>query len=100
MRYTDRYQNPPGNRARMVDHLAKQYERLGYNFVPLVTEQIRLFCGISVLFLRPSMPGDVMLSGDLDNRLKTLFDALRMPSCKEELRGYDEPTEMSACSIA
>ena len=33
-----------------------------------------------------------MNSGDIDNRLKTLFDALRPPTCKEELGGYDTPT--------
>ncbi|MDB5472820.1 MAG: hypothetical protein JWP99_123 [Devosia sp.] len=37
-----------------------------------------------------------MQSGDIDNRLKTLFDALRMPDSKEELGGYDKPGEDEA----
>jgi hypothetical protein len=41
--------------------------------------------------MRPSMPGEIMQSGDIDGRLKTLFDALRMPNPKAELGGYDVP---------
>jgi hypothetical protein len=80
--------NPPILRR---DFLAQEYARLGYNFVPLVTEDLSLFCSIDVLFLRPSMPGEAMASGDIDNRLKTIFDALRMPVSKEELGGYETP---------
>ena len=29
--------------------------------------------------MRPDYPGGVIESGDIDNRLKTLFDALRIP---------------------
>jgi len=31
--------------------------------------------------------------GDLDNRLKTLFDALRRPTNTKEFGGYDRPDE-------
>jgi hypothetical protein len=44
-----------------------------------VTKDLGLVCGLDILFLRPEPPGSVVQSGDLDNRLKTLFDALRMP---------------------
>ncbi|RTL62078.1 MAG: hypothetical protein EKK41_26065 [Hyphomicrobiales bacterium] len=74
-------------------HLSEQWERLGYNFVPLVTEELSLICGIEVLILRPSVHGVLMNSGDIDARLKTLFDALRMPSNKEELGGNTSPLE-------
>lgn len=37
------------------------------------------------------MPGMLMKSGDIDGRMKTLFDALRMPDNKGELGGYDLP---------
>ena len=52
----------------------------GYNFVPLVTRDLELLCSIEILFLRFGDPGGVINRvGDLDNRLKTLFDALTMP---------------------
>jgi hypothetical protein len=35
------------------------------------------------LFLRPDRPGHVIWAGDIDNRLKTLFDAMRVPDPAE-----------------
>jgi hypothetical protein len=74
-------------------HLMDQHARFNYHFVPLVTAELSLTCAIDILFLRPSMPGQILNSGDLDNRLKTLFDALRMPAQKDELGGYDLPQD-------
>ena len=38
-------------------------------------------CNLDILFLRKEEPGGLILqSGDIDNRIKTLFDALRMPA--------------------
>lgn len=54
-----------------------------FRFVPLVRAELALICGIDVLFLRPHPPGEVIQSGDIDNRLKTLFDALRLPAGNE-----------------
>lgn len=72
--------------------LAKHYVRSGYNFVPLVREDIGLLVGLKILFLRPDMPGSIIRSGDIDNRLKTLFDALRLPKDGSELGTYTEPS--------
>ncbi len=80
--------NPPMLRAQW---LAGQYERNGHNFIPLVTEELAVLCGISVLVLRPDAPGALIKSGDLDNRLKTLLDAFRLPKNKAEFGGYDVP---------
>ncbi|MBI3714874.1 MAG: hypothetical protein HY255_02640, partial [Betaproteobacteria bacterium] len=74
-------------------HLAGQFERCGYNFVPLVRAELSLVCSIEILFLRPDVPGTIIKSGDLDNRLKTLFDALRLPVNQQELGGYLTPQQ-------
>ena len=74
-----------------VEQLTIKFDKYGYNFVPLITEDLALVCSIDILFLRPNIPGTIVKSGDLDNRLKTLFDALRMPSQKGELGGFDTP---------
>jgi len=59
-------------------------------FVPIVRESLALGCDLKILFLRREDPGAlVMQGGDLDNRLKTLFDALRVPT-KAEL--VEDPT--------
>ena len=76
-----------------VDALAKRFSVGDYNFVPLVTRDLQLSCGLHVLFLRPDPPGEVLRSGDIDNRLKTLFDALRRPTETGEFGGYDQPVE-------
>ncbi len=66
-----------------VAALGAKYSLYGWNFVPLVTEELNLICGLDILFLRPSAPGQLVSGGDLDNRLKTLFDALRIPEANE-----------------
>jgi hypothetical protein len=84
--------NRPPDRSR-VEHLAEEFSRNNYRFVPLVTRDLGIsFCGIDILFLRPDSPGNVVKKSDIDNRLKTLFDALRMPEGKAELGGCDVPT--------
>ena len=73
------------------DALATRFSRIGYRFVPLVTEDHRLICSIDILFIRPEAPGSLIRSGDLDNRLKVLFDSLRLPADLKELGGYHTP---------
>jgi hypothetical protein len=49
-----------------------------------VTEDLDLLCALDILFLRPDRPGDLIWGGDIDNRLKTLFDAMRIPVANED----------------
>jgi hypothetical protein len=59
-------------------------------FMPIVRESLALGCALNILFLRREDPGSLVLQdGDLDNRLKTLFDALRVPTEGEII---DDPT--------
>ena len=66
-------------------------EPCGLRFVPLVQRKIRLACELHITFLRRGEPGAVVHGGDLDNRLKTLLDALRMPQSPQELAGEPVP---------
>jgi hypothetical protein len=59
----------------------------------LVIEELSLSCRLDILFLRSDRAGSLIKSGDIDNRLKTLFDALRMPESKAELGGYEKPID-------
>lgn len=46
----------------------------------LVREKLDLVCDLDILFLRRDKPGHLITSGgDLDNRIKVLFDALKIP---------------------
>jgi hypothetical protein len=55
----------------------------------LVREKLSLVCDLDILFLRRENPGHLVSGGgDLDNRIKVLFDALRMPQDANEVRGF------------
>jgi hypothetical protein len=51
--------------------------------VPLVRDTFALTCSLHILFLRQESPGKVYQGGDLDNRLKTLLDALAVPDSSQ-----------------
>jgi hypothetical protein len=60
------------------------FDRGGYRFVPVVTTRLNLIAHLDILFLRPGNPGSLITqSGDIDNRLKTLFDALQIPDANQ-----------------
>jgi hypothetical protein len=64
-----------------------------FRLLPLVTEDLGLMCSLDILFLRPDRPGLLIKSGDIDNRLKTLFDSLRIPLDTNELGGNVPSTD-------
>jgi hypothetical protein len=66
-----------------ASYLAKNHTQNDWRFVPLVTEDLELLCSIDVLMLRPEIPGNIIQSGDIDGRLKTLFDALSKPNARQ-----------------
>ncbi len=70
-------------------------ERFGkFQFVPLVSERIHMVAEIGITMLRPGPPGDLVShAGDLDNRIKTLLDALRVPKESTAVRKDDEPRD-------
>lgn len=65
-----------------------------FMFIPLVTSHLELTCELDVLMLRTEAPKGVFKAnngGDLDNRLKVLFDALRVPGGIGELPNGETP---------
>jgi hypothetical protein len=79
-----------------VEHVANEHKIASqmnniFRFVPLVGERNGISCSLDILFLRRDMPGSFISNqGDIDNRLKVLFDALRLPKSTGEL-GRSEP---------
>jgi len=78
---------------------------LGYKigsrgFLPLITRKHHMICDLDVLFLRREQPGALVHHGDLDNRLKVLFDGLRMPLNDGELEGLQDAPEPLCCLLA
>ncbi len=85
---------------RMLDgpaeEMANRYQRGNktgdmYRFVPLIGSDTGTECSLDILFLRRDRPGSLVThGGDLDNRIKVLLDALRMPNTADEI-GTEKP---------
>lgn len=73
----------PGSMIDLCDWIG-----IGANrYRPLVRKSLSLNCDLSIQFLRQDDPGALITQGgDLDGRIKTLLDALRMPSEDEQSR--------------
>jgi hypothetical protein len=62
------------------------YEVGDKDYACLITERLKIYAELDILFLRPTEPGHLITSGgDIDNRLKTLFDALQKPHNEQAL---------------
>lgn len=66
--------------------LCEPIRRGAKTYIPLVRRSLDLNCEIHVLFLRNGDPGALVLpGGEIDNRIKTLVDALRVPDADVEV---------------
>jgi hypothetical protein len=71
--------------------LRQPINRGGHQCIPLVRSSLSLTCSLDILFLRKESRGSLVFNGgDLDNRIKTLFDGLRMPT---EDEGQAQPAD-------
>jgi len=66
--------------------IAKKHQLYGFTFLPLVISDLKLSCWLDILYLRRQAPGNLWKFGDIDNRLKTLFDCLQVPDANQ---GYE-----------
>lgn len=56
----------------------------GVVFAPLVSSVLKFVCQLDITILWPEEPGVLSkVGGDIDNRLKTLFDALQCPDINQ-----------------
>jgi hypothetical protein len=78
----------------LVEQLADHFQVCGYRFVPLVTERLMLACKFDILFLRREIgKGKIIQGGDIDNRLKSLFDAMKVPKECKDIGGENPSTD-------
>jgi hypothetical protein len=71
----------------------------GKKFVSLVRKSLSSVCLLNISFLRQEDPGALILQGgDIDNRIKTLFDALRNPEAGVE-RNYPQSQDLTYCLL-
>lgn len=64
--------------------IGEHWSRAGFQLVPLVTRKHDVRCSLDILLLRPDEDRFILNSGDIDGRLKMLFDALRIPDNESE----------------
>jgi len=60
-------------------------QRDNFNYLTIVCKDFLTISELDILFLRPQQPGNVF--GDIDNRIKTLIDCLRIPKISEVPKG-------------
>jgi hypothetical protein len=75
--------------VRTLSFLAEPIRKNGgFGFIPIVRESLALACELDITFLRKEEPGSLVFQGgDIDGRLKTFFDALRIPDGAEIKEG-------------
>ena len=77
---------PPSNSISIIQKIDD------FQFIPLVSSKLSLIAELDITFLRPEPPGCIVTQGgDIDNRLKTLFDDFRMPKESKEIPRDDSP---------
>ncbi|MHB1382550.1 MAG: hypothetical protein ACYCXJ_10060 [Thermoleophilia bacterium] len=67
-----------------------------FRFTPLVCTGLHLVAHLDITLLRPEAPGSIITSGgDIDNRLKTLLDSLKIPKESNALpkKSLPDPNE-------
>lgn len=65
-----------------------------FTFAPLITAEMNVVAGIAITLLRPEPHGGLITQGgDIDNRLKTLFDALTIPRHSNQIPRNASPDE-------
>src|SRR5437879_4107837 len=80
--------------ATRTEWIASEHRRGAFYFTPLVTKELDLICSLDIQFFRREAPGGlIQQGGDIDNRIKTLFDALRVPD--EEQAYRERPTDVA-----
>lgn len=80
-----------GKLAKVWENAAAHYQLNGVGYVPLSFDGLGVACKLDILMLRPEAPGQTLIKGgDVDNRLKTLFDALRIPKAGERMESPDD----------
>ena len=62
-----------------LEHIADDHVACnGNRFVPLISEVSGFTCSLDILFLRRDAPGGTWNAGDIDSRIKVLFDGLKV----------------------
>ena len=66
---------------------ADSFKAGSFRFVPLISRYFATACSLNIQLLKPEGSNPLISqSGDIDNRIKTLLDALRIPKLGQEMQ--------------
>lgn len=89
-----------GFRRRLLDRSSNDQSTnivrdiAGFEFAPLICERLALTAELRITLFRPHPPGALVGSGgDIDNRMKTVLDALKVPSEPNALPNGATPSD-------
>jgi len=92
--FPENFLDPFPTPEQFLNSRADKYESAGFRWLPLIDSGDGVRVGIDILMLRDGPAGGIVLrNGDIDNRLKTLFDAFQIPEHKESLPPGAAPDE-------
>jgi hypothetical protein len=85
-----------------LDEICERNANLGFRFAPLISKENGLVCSLDILFLRREIKHGkiVTVGGDLDNRIKTLLDALTIPQAFTENEKPEEGENPFFCLLS
>lgn len=87
----DDYGTPVFPEIPFLQYLADWHKVEAVGIIPIATEANGLVCSLDVQLLMPEFHG--IIHGDVDNRLKTLVDALTKPKRGQLVKKLDDPPD-------
>jgi len=85
------FMEDPPNPIFLLSESSERVTIGAFTFQPIICRRHKLRCKIDLVIFSRDPFGSVIQNADLDNRLKTLFDALRPPRSIDELPKGDVP---------
>ena len=76
------------------DLLIAKHKMHDVSWHPLVTTESGLICEVNILMLRPNDSKSIVQGGDIDGRVKTIFDALSIPKNGDILSKFLKPPDV------
>jgi hypothetical protein len=84
---TVKFPDVHGNLRSRAELSSDCYQLSGFKFFPLFSKSRGVGVALDILFLSRDQRGQLVSSGgDIDNRIKVLFDGLRVPKYDSELK--------------
>ena len=88
--YNERLSDNIPTKYRYSELLIREHKDHGIQWHPLITIENKLVCELSILMLRPNDNRSVVQGGDIDGRVKTIFDSLSIPRSGDVLSKFPE----------